>query len=167
VDQTPTVRTYAPTDADACRRLWAELTDYHRDTYDDPTVGGSDPGRAFDAYLERPDLHALWVAEAEDAILGFAGLLVADGKAELEPIVVAAGARRRGVGAALAAVAIATARKAGTDQLAVRPVGRNIDAMRFFRELGFDVLGRVDLRFDFNRQTRRPGERIAGRDFRV
>lgn len=160
-----TIRRYAPGDVEACRRLWSELTEWHRELYDDPTFGGDDPGRAFDAHLAVAE--AIWVAEIEGLVVGLAGLLVEGGRAELEPLVVGETWRGRGVGRALAARVIDAARQLGFPRLRVRPVGRNADAIRFFHALGFDVLGRVDLRIDLEPTARAPGERIAGRDFRV
>jgi GNAT superfamily N-acetyltransferase len=161
----PTIRPYSEGDLDACRHLWAELTARHRDLYDDPAFGGDDPGRAFDAHLAVAE--CVWVAELDGAVVGLAGLLVENGRAELEPIVVAAAARGRGVGRVLAERVIAAARERGFPRLRVRPVGRNTDAIRFFHAVGFDVLGRVDLRIDLEPTARTPGEQIAGRDFRV
>ena len=44
------VRDYADSDYGACRSLWAELTEYHRSIYEDPSIGGDDPGAGFDDY---------------------------------------------------------------------------------------------------------------------
>jgi hypothetical protein len=58
------VRGYAPADYAACRMLWAELTEHHRRIYEDPAIGGDDPGGAFDGYLELPELRpsrSAWV----------------------------------------------------------------------------------------------------------
>lgn len=139
----------------------------HRDLYDDPTFGGDDPGLAFDAHLAEVGADRIWVAEAEGAVVGLAGLLVDSEHAELEPIVVGEAWRGSGSGRALAEAVIAAARELGFPRLRVRPVGRNTDAIRFFHAVGFDVLGRVDLRIDLEQTDRTPGERIAGRDFRV
>jgi GNAT superfamily N-acetyltransferase len=100
-------------------------------------------------------------------VVGLTGLLLDEGKAELEPIVVAERMRGHGIGRRLAETALAAARELGVRQLRIRPVGRNMEAMRFFHALGFDVLGRVDLRLDLEPLPRRPDERIAGCDFRV
>ena len=87
--------------------------------------------------------------------------------AELEPIVVGEAARGSGIGRALAEAVIAAARELGFPRVRVRPVGRNTEAIRFFHAVGFDVLGRVDLRLDLEEISRLRGERIAGREFRV
>jgi GNAT superfamily N-acetyltransferase len=163
-----TVRKYEARDLAACRALWAELTQVHRDLYDDPTFGGDDPGPAFDTHLAEVGADRIWVAEAEGgAVVGLAGLLVDSEHAELEPIVVGEAWRGSGAGRALADAVIAAARELGFPRLRVRPVGRNTGAIRFFHALGFDVLGRVDLRIDFEPIERTAGERIAGREFRV
>lgn len=162
-----TIRLYDEQDLDACRALWAELTQTHRDLYEDPTFGGDEPGLAFDEHLAHVGVERIWVAEADGAVVGLAGLLVDDEHAELEPIVVAEASRSEGVGRALAQAVIEAARELGFPRVRARPVGRNTDAIRFFHALGFDVLGRVDLRLDLEPWRRRPGERIAGRDFRA
>ena len=68
---------------------------------------------------------------------------------------------------ALAEAVVAAARELGFPRVRVRPVGRNTEAIRFFHAVGFDVLGRVDVRRDLEPISRRPGERIADRDFRA
>ena len=163
-----TIRPYAAADLAACRDLWAELTETHRQLYSDPSIGGSDPGRGFDRYLDETSPARVWVADDQSgAVVGLAGLLVDGDKAELEPVVVSGPQRHGGVGSRLAETAVAAARELGLRQVCVRPVGRNADAIRFFHALDFDVLGRVDLRLDLKQTSRMPGERIAGRDFRV
>jgi hypothetical protein len=42
------IRDYVESDYGACRSLWAELTEYHRVIYGDPSIGGDDPGAGFD-----------------------------------------------------------------------------------------------------------------------
>ena len=54
------VRDYAPADYSACRMLWVELTEHHRRIYEDPSIGGGDPGGAFDDYLALPQRVASW-----------------------------------------------------------------------------------------------------------
>jgi GNAT superfamily N-acetyltransferase len=162
-----TTRPYVDADLAACRLLWAELTQVHRDLYADPSFGGDDPGRGFDRYLAEDRPVRLWIADAERPVIGLAGLLVAGGRAELEPIVVARESRGGGVGRRLAEAVVASARELGFPRLRVRPVGRNAEAIRFFHSVGFDVLGRVDLRLDLEATDRVPGEQLAGRDFRV
>ena len=80
----PTIRHYTDSHLDACRSLWVELTEWHRQIYDSPTIGGSDPGRHFDEHLERVEAELLWVAEIDGKVVGLTGLLVRDGEAEKE-----------------------------------------------------------------------------------
>ena len=35
-----TLRDYQASDFGVCRSIWAELTQHHRDIYEDPTIGG-------------------------------------------------------------------------------------------------------------------------------
>ena len=150
------VRDYERNDRDACRALFDQLVDMHRRLYPRAEIGStfSLDGRIF-------------VAEDEGRVVGYAGLLWHDRLAELEPIVVAPKHRRRGVGRALAARVAQAAREAGAVRIFVRPAARNREAIAFFRSVGFDVLGYVQLQVDFEPRERRLGEHIAGCDFRV
>ncbi|HZB22312.1 MAG TPA: GNAT family N-acetyltransferase, partial [Gaiellaceae bacterium] len=101
-------------------------------------------------------------------LVGFIGALERERRWELEPIVVAASHRRRGVGEALARTLIEAARVEGQRGLEVRPAARNAGALRFFHGMGFDVLGQLELVLDLAKPERwRAGERLADRDFRV
>ena len=141
----PTIRPYEERDLAACRELWCELTQRHRDIYDSESIGGDDPGRHFDEHLARKDLAGLWVAERDGAVLGFTGLLRDGSEAEVEPIVVREGERSRGIGRALLRHAESEARSLGATSLNIRPVARNVEAIRLFVAEGFDLLGHVQL----------------------
>ena len=100
-------------------------------------------------------------------MVGLAGLI--PDVFELEPVVVAEQHRGQGVGRLLAEAVISAARERGARTIQVRPVGRNVEAIRFFHELGFDVLDQVQLSMDIVDRERDPwitGERLADRDFR-
>lgn len=163
-----TVRGYEPGDLDACRELWAELTQWHRDIFDAPEIGGDDPGRAFDEHLAKIGAESIWVAEIDGEVVGMAGL-VAEPEFELEPIVVAEHRRKHAVGRLLTSAVVSAARDRGARALQVRPVGRNVEAIRFFHHLGFDIIAHLQLQMDLAERKRDPwvsGERLAGRDFR-
>jgi ribosomal protein S18 acetylase RimI-like enzyme len=163
-----TIRRYRPDDLADCRSLWADLTDWHRRLYADPTIGGDDPGAGFDAHLAEVGPERIWVAEQDGRVVGLAGMIVSGRKVELEPLSVRAGCRGLGVGRELAEAVIAAAREEGARQDIVRPTGRNAEAIRVFHTLGFDVISRVELVFDLTDDERwREGEAIAGRTFRV
>jgi GNAT superfamily N-acetyltransferase len=145
-----------------------ELTQWHRNIFDSPEIGGEDPGRAFDEHLAKIGTENVWVAEVDGEIAGLAGL-VTEPDFELEPIVVAARHRKAGIGRLLASAVVDAARERGARDIQVRPVGRNVDAIRFFHELGFDILAHVQLELDLAERERDPwipGERLADRDFR-
>ena len=38
------IRRYHPRDLEGCRRLWVELTEWHRSIFETPSIGGDDPG---------------------------------------------------------------------------------------------------------------------------
>jgi N-acetylglutamate synthase-like GNAT family acetyltransferase len=163
-----TVRGYRDADRDACRALWLELTQTHRDLYSAPEIGGDDPGSYFDEHLELVGADNVWVAERDGTIVGFTAMISKDSHAELEPIVVSGECRGQGIGRALAEVVISTARERGMRQVIVRPVGRNAEAIGFFHARGFEAVGQIELILDLVDPGRwRAGERFAGRDFRV
>jgi N-acetylglutamate synthase-like GNAT family acetyltransferase len=161
------VRGYEPRDLDACRGLWVELTQWHRDIFNAPEIGGDDPGRAFDEHLAKVGAENIWVAEVDGLLAGLAGLI--PDVPELEPVIVAEQHRGHGIGRLLAEAVISAAREGGARTVQVRPVARNVEAIRFFHELGFDVLDQVQLSMDIVDRERDPwipGERLADRDFR-
>src|ERR1044071_4893506 len=90
-----TVRSYRPSDHSAGRRLWSELTNQHHRMYGDATTDG---GAGFEEYLTRLDLGGIWVAEhADDGVIGLVGLIVRGRGGEVEPVVVTASHRHKGV----------------------------------------------------------------------
>ncbi len=164
------IRHYSPEDLEACRGLWVQLTDWHRHIYDSPSIGGPDPGKQFDALLERVGPQRIWVVEASGRIVGMCGLIPGKSDAELEPIVVDSSYRGGGIGRRLALTALDAARAQDFRQMFTRPVARNDPAIHFFHGLGFDILGQIELVVDFapiERQGWKPGPRIAGKDFRL
>ena len=164
-----TVRRFEERDSAPCRALWAELTRWHRELYDDQSIGGDDPGSGFDGYLNEFGDSRLWVAERAGSVVGFTGLIIRGNQAEVEPVVVSRAAREQGIGGMLVTAAVDAARAEGVGQIKVSPVARNAQAIGFFHRLGFTALGHVELLMDFRRSAEywRPGERIAGREFDV
>jgi N-acetylglutamate synthase-like GNAT family acetyltransferase len=163
-----TVRGYRDSDRDACRALWVELTQWHRDIYAAPQIGGDDPAAAFDEHLALVGAENIWVLETDERVVGFVGMVLKETHAELEPIVVSTEYRGRGIGRTLAEVVIANARERGLRQVIVSPVARNTEAIGFFHSCGFEAVGQIELVLDLVDPERwRAGERFAGRDFRV
>jgi GNAT superfamily N-acetyltransferase len=140
-----TIRPYADADLEACRELWRELTQHHRDLYGDQGIGGDDPGMHFDRYRTHARLAASWVADAEGRIVGLTGLLVDGEEGEVEPVVVTAELRGLGIGRRLLDHVVAEARSRGLKSLSIRPVARNAQALHSFRQAGFRLLGHVEL----------------------
>ena len=162
------VRPYDDGDYDACRSLWAQLTTYHRGIYGDPSIGGDDPGAGLDDYLAEPRRTGSWVAESDARVIGLTGLLDHGPSGEVEPVVVAETARGRGVGRLLIGRVVEEARARGHEYLAIRPVARNVTAVRRFHAAGFTALGgHVDLTMDLapRRHDWLPGASLHGRDF--
>lgn len=150
------IRNYQPEDRDACRALWAELTEHHRRIYGDPTIGGDDPGRYFDTYLAAPERRASWVAVVDDIVVGLTGLFDRGDSGEVEPVVVTEGQRGHGIGRALVDFVMGEARTLGYTYLAIRPVARNRSAIAAFYEAGFRTLGgHVDLTIDLAPRSHR------------
>jgi GNAT superfamily N-acetyltransferase len=146
-----TIRSYRPTDHQACRALWAELTEQHRRLYDDPSIGGDDPGAAFEEYLTRLDLSGMWVADhAEEGVVGFVGLVLAErsGEGEVEPVVVSETHRHHGIGRALLSKVADEARRRQLNHLTISPASRNVDAIRCLHSVGYTALSSVTLTLD-------------------
>jgi GNAT superfamily N-acetyltransferase len=162
------VRDYAEGDYVACRALWAELTGYHRRIYGDSSIGGDDPGAGFDDYLAEPRRLGSWVAESDGLVVGLTGLFDRGASGEVEPVVVAEAARDRGVGRLLIGRVVEEARVRGYEYLAIRPVARNVAAVRRFHAAGFRTLGgHIDMTMDLaaRRHQWLTGASLHGLDF--
>src|ERR1700684_4254380 len=159
------VREYAEGDYGACRSLWTELTDYHRGIYGDPSIGGDDPGAGFDDYLAESQRTGSWVAESRGRVIGLTGLLDRGTSGEVEPVVIAETARNQRIGRMLISRVVEEARARGYQYLAIRPVARNVAAVRRFHAAGFRALGgHIDLTMDLaaRRHEWLPGANLHG-----
>lgn len=162
------VRGYGDGDYHACRALWAELTEYHRHIYGDSSIGGDDLGAGFDDYLAMPERMGSWVAESDGGVVGLTGLLDRGTSGEVEPVVVAEAARDRGIGRQLISRVVEEAVVRGYEYLAIRPVARNVAAVRRFYAAGFRTLGgHIDLTMDLaaRRHDWLRGASLHGLDF--
>ncbi|MFX1476104.1 MAG: GNAT family N-acetyltransferase [Promethearchaeota archaeon] len=159
------IRQYEECDRAQCRRLWRELTEWHREIYREPTIGGETPEDAFDEHLAKVGPNNLWVAVHESRIIGLVGMIAEEKEAEVEPVIVSAAYRGRGIGQQLITTIIAVAQKRGYRFLNVKPVARNEAAIRFFYNQGFHTLGHVQLFIDFSGGSWRPGLELFGYDF--
>ncbi|MDT4994278.1 MAG: hypothetical protein QOH97_4170 [Actinoplanes sp.] len=145
------VRAYRPSDHADGRRLWSELTHQHNEMYG--TANGSgDDGAGFEEYLTRLDLSGLWVADhAEDGVIGLVGLVMRDRAGEVEPIVVAASHRHKGVGRKLLRHVADEAKKRNMVSLTISPESRNVAAIRSLHAAGYDVVSSIELTLDLDR----------------
>jgi len=162
------VRAYADGDYRACRALWIELTEYHGRIYGDPSIGGDDPGAGFDGYLAMPQRIGSWVAEFHGKVVGLTGLLDRGASGEVEPVVVTEAVRDQGIGRQLISRVVEQALARGYEYLAIRPVARNVAAVRRFHAAGFRTLGgHIDLTMDLapRRHEWLPGASLHGLDF--
>jgi GNAT superfamily N-acetyltransferase len=161
------IRQYQADDVDACRRLYAQLVQHHREIYDDATIGGDNPGAGFDEYLAAPERVVTWVATDGNEVIGMTGLFWGDGESTIEPVVVDRQHRRSGVGRALIETAIAESRRRGASDVNIKPVARNASAIQVFHELGFRTVGHVQLFMSLDRDASywRTGPELGGRHF--
>jgi GNAT superfamily N-acetyltransferase len=139
------VRDYRSSDLEACRALWAEMVQRHRDIYDDPSIGGDNPGLEFDDHLAKVGPDHIWVATSGGEVVGLVSLIEEEQQAEVEPIVIASRHRGKGIGRELLKHAVEMAKAAGILCLSVKPVARNEEAIAFFHENGFKAMGHIQL----------------------
>jgi GNAT superfamily N-acetyltransferase len=166
------IREYRDSDYTACRSLYGEMAQHHAEIYKDPSIAGDDPGRGFDEYLGRVDRCGTWVAERGVQVVGLAGLCTTHEMpkgGEIEPVVVTASSRDKGIGTKLVEYGINEAKKQGVRFLRIRPVARNERAFSLYVRLGFDLVGNIDLVQDLDSMSNRKwkkGIKILGHELR-
>ncbi|MGH3281435.1 MAG: GNAT family N-acetyltransferase [Trebonia sp.] len=109
------------------------------------------------------------MADLDGWVAGLTGLLDRGASGEVEPVVVTGRLRGRGVGRLLIERVVTEAVACGHECLAIRPVARNVSAVRRFHDAGFETLGgHVDLPMDLAGRRHRwlEGARLHGLDFR-
>lgn len=159
------VRKYRKSDRARCRSLWRELAEWHREIYQDQTIGGEHPENYFDKHLSKVGPNRLWVAVHNSLTVGLVGLIVEENEAEIEPLIVSKDYRGKGVGKQLIATVISEARKIGIRILSIKPVARNAETVKFLYKQGFKNLGHVELFMDFSNYSWKPGPEIFGCEF--
>jgi len=98
---------------------------------------------AIELPLEQIEQGAVIVAEQEDAIAGFAVVLIDDDVAELDGLFVEPQLWRKGIGSALVDVAVHEARRQGLAMMVIA----NPSAREFYEKCGFRVEGEAETRF--------------------
>lgn len=164
-----TIREYQNEDLESCKLLWEELTQRHRDIYADPSIGGDDASAAFEIYLKKTNLAGLWVVEQNNLILGMAGLLIDNENAEIEPIIIRSESRSKGIGTLLIKKLKVKAKEHNVTYLSIKPVARNIEAIKCFYRAGFSLLGHIDMFIDLSNEDDtgwKDGVTIHGNEFR-
>ena len=144
------------------------MTQRHREIYEDPSIGGDDPGLEFDRHLGQVGAENVWVAVLDGDVVGLTSLIHDGEQAEVEPVVVSSGHRGEGVGQALLDRATQEAKNLGVLCLSVKPVARNEDAISFFYDAGFKTLGHIQLFMWLGESAPgmwKPGPELFGRRF--
>jgi len=154
------IRKYKPGDREQCRDLWNELTEWHREIYEDPNIGGEHPEDYFDKHLAKVGNDRLWVAACNSQVVGLVGLIVEEDEAEVEPLIVSRTYRHRGIGKQLIKTVVSEARNMKVKFLNVKPVARNIQAINFLYHQGFKNLGHIQLFLDVSDHAWKPGPQL-------
>jgi GNAT superfamily N-acetyltransferase len=162
------IRSWLPADLEECRNMWALLTQTHRELYNDQTIGGDDPGRQFDSYLEDTGAENVFLLVGEYGIIGMSGIQISEEEAVLEPLFIKPEYRGMGYSRHLVDFVISKARNAGVKFLSAKPVSRNSRAISVFRSQGFDTVGQIELFMDLKPEAGRKwvkGPNFAGSEF--
>ena len=159
------VRKYQGEDREQCRGLWRELTEWHREIYQDPTIGGEHPEDYFDKHLAAVGPEQLWVAVHDSKVVGLVGLMLKGEETEIEPLIVSKAYRQKGIGTKLTETVVSEAQKKGVKYLNIGPVARNVKTIKFLHKRGFKNLGYINLFIDFTNHTWKTGLEIHGCKF--
>ena len=156
---------YLPTDNEICRSLWRELTERHRQIYQDPSIGGLTPEDYFDKHLAKVGVDNLWVAILNSKVVSLVGLIVNEEEAEIEPLIVSQPYRNRGIGKRMIETVITETQRLNIKFLSVKPVARNIEAIKFFYNQGFRNIGHIELFIDFSNKEWKKGLNLFNLQF--
>lgn len=156
---------YLPKDRESCRGLWRELTEWHRQIYQDPSIGGAHPEEYFDRHLADVGACRLWVAVIDSQVVGLTGLIVYGEEAEIEPLIVSEPHRNKGIGTRMIETVISEARKLGVRLLSVKPVARNVEAIKFLHKRGFNNVGHIELFMDLSGWRWKKGPKFFDSEF--
>ena len=159
------IRNYQTQDLQECRALWRELTEWHREIYRDPTIGGDTPEVKFDEHLASVGAEQIWVAVDQSKVIGLVGMILRGAEAEVEPLIVTKSYRDRGVGKRLLETVIQNAQRNRVRLLTVKPVARNIETMKFLHRQGFKNVGFIELFMDLSNRTWQSGLAIFDCEF--
>jgi GNAT superfamily N-acetyltransferase len=159
------IRAYQEGDREQCRSLWRELTEWHREIYQDPSIGGKHPEDYFDKHLAKVGREHIWVAVQASKVIGLVGLIIEENEAEIEPIIVSKTYRHKGIDKRLLKAVVCEARKKGVPYLNVKPVARNVKTIRFFHKQGFKTVGHIDLFMNFSNRSWKSGLKVHGCEF--
>jgi ribosomal protein S18 acetylase RimI-like enzyme len=144
------IRHYREDDREHCRSLWRDLTEWHREIYQDPTIGGEHPEDYFDKHLSKVGPDRLWVAVYDSKVVGLVGLIVEGNEAEIEPLIVSKAYRSKGIGRGLIETVVSEARKMRVRFLTIKPVAHNTKTIKFLYKQGFQKIGCIELFMDFS-----------------
>jgi GNAT superfamily N-acetyltransferase len=151
-----TIRPYRPLDHNSCRRLWGEFIEHRRALYGEPDRG--DAGAGFEEYLTQLNLSGLWVADSSaQGVVGFVGLMLDGRGGAVNPVVVTAPLRGRGIGRALLTRVAEEARTRGLSPVTVSPSARDPAALRSLHSAGFGTVTSVTLSYALGPSARDEG----------
>jgi len=159
-------RKFSDNDLGSCRNLWEQLTIAHRAIYDNPSIGGPDPGKFFDEHLEKIGTENIWIAEMDGQVKGLMGLEIGEDEITIEPLVISQSQRGKGIGRGFMEIAIQEAKNRNATFLSVKPVARNLSALRFFSMNGMTTVGHVELFMDLKNREWKDGLRLHDMDFK-
>ncbi len=149
------IREYRDTDYNDCVALSRELAEHHADIYEVPHSILVDQGQWLDGLIHKEGYIGIWLAEADNRVVGFCGLFSYGEEGEIEPVVVSAAFRNKGIGAKLVRHVVTEAKNRKIRYLSVKPVAKNIRALALFARLGFDLVGHIDLFQDLSPKSDR------------
>jgi GNAT superfamily N-acetyltransferase len=166
------IREYKESDYAACVALYGELAQHYAKIFNTPAIAAGDPGVNFNKYLSLDNRCGAWVAEVDAKIVGFTGLIenqIQEYVVAVEPLVVSTAFRSQGIGSKLVAYVKKEAKKKGYRFLTIRPDLRNKEAFKLYVQLGFDMVGEVELFQDLmpeRGRTWKSGVEILGQKLR-
>jgi len=134
-------------DVEKCVTLYAQMVEHHRAIYQDDNIpyGDEEKKKMKEKLLRSDGDFVKMVAEKGERIVGLLTLEFKGRTCEIDEILVDKSLRGKGIGRAFAEYTRKTAEERKSSEIQVSFAARNLEALKFYNNMGLNCLGMIQL----------------------